>query len=1411
MEQASLVRSKQLTASAFTTPSSTLSPSSSSLEGALRNAQALNTRALHQNASQGSIHELPMLSPGSRTSTGLAEPFLTQIRIHEHLISAVLGLLVFQLCRNSGFIPLNSRTLILMPTQALNAVVTNGPTSRKVTDILVATLDVSVTSLGSLVVKAHSDYAPSLQTLTGYHATNDWKENVVAGPVVWLAPGGTTARYCGFFDETTRHPVSASQDVVIVDRLNSLSAATIQSWQSNCREWLSDKGMDISSVENGGWVFVQVLGGKPLYSAPEHQDSSLLDIMAIVAWPAALCFQSARKPIHKETCIAHPRDPLCFAESWFSKKDERSEIMLKRQKDRQMAEALSKEQADVESRALHTHYSPVAMRRSSNSGAMYPTPPDALHHLIGATPTFDGAVSTPGHPHMYASNDGGNATAFNPPPTETDTDLWGSSEKKHRNSAPDAFNDNDHDNDNLFGDLEEGDFFGTDVTDADFSFFDQPDDLPLPNKPTSPTPGNLGIHNDVRVDSDLDFQMMNTDLPSDLHMEDFDSTMLEDTLPVVTHPPLDIVEAQVNVEFEEIKVEEEREDTLMKAPPPVSPPFNKETVFRQLFPSSVEKNTAARRSSTFNKIEFEKSLTSVNQKYDLHGQFNFLPHKGSAPSLKKLKLPTTDYLGRRRRASQTKCQTRLGRILVNESPLPVKQPGLMDQVMDSDESSQYSDQDDTSITTEEPSRAPIGLMNIWNVENNDSNSAASPLENKLTAELEHAANTPLSINDSHLLLLEADPADWPLIPYFKSPDPDIHSITLSDSERIASAQVLADQAVSGTLKVPGTPVVISSVPDRNLTTRSLIHSLASIAKGRLEGLAACTMKGFIDIQGIPVVQGLRLPPRPMPPQRGLSVSDLSRISNPFTILPPQLELKRSDAKISVLPSAVNFWDNLGLGPAKGTKDVAAVCVYPNTEGVALSANAFLDQMRSQYESCRLGTHERISSKELVGGLVSFAIDSSQQNKSHYLALLKETVGKLGRHLAAHAAEEKNLVVYFVYPNDDAQLLVHICSAFQHLFNLYRKALLEKKLCTSNELVLQLIPLDFIASPTAIIVQPSTQYARLAMEVYDRCINFASSSSTPAILLEQPLPKIIDFKLSIYPSASLLQENTCLHIAYAQSIDDRWITAAWTDNQGTQQMTASYCLGRKNEPLSMSFADIASEIWQTTLDYIGHKKIHWRIMIARIGVMDPSEVESWASLATIPTDNHTSLTLLAVKTDPSLCLLPNSITLPPNGVTAQSVVTPASTPQPSQSSIADASTPTRDTHASTPGENTAEPDSDSCLVDYTDQSWGAVLAHRLNNSNSLLDLNPALISGYLIKRGGTNLDDPPITMEVNVVYSDVVGNPRTFHESLMREVLGYYRGLGTLARVRGIVDPVLDCRPWHIAAAEKAVNALYMLM
>jgi mediator of RNA polymerase II transcription subunit 13 len=118
-----------------------------------------------------------------------------------------------------------------------------------------------------------------------------------------------------------------------------------------------------------------------------------------------------------------------------------------------------------------------------------------------------------------------------------------------------------------------------------------------------------------------------------------------------------------------------------------------------------------------------------------------------------------------------------------------------------------------------------------------------------------------------------------------------------------------------------------------------------------------------------------------------------------------------------------------------------------------------------------------------------------------------------------------------------------------------------------------------------------------------------------------------------------------------------------------------------------------------------------------------------------------------------------------------------------------------------------PDADTTLIVTAEQTWGAVISHRLNNSPSLTDLNPSLASGYLIKRGGPRQEDMPVAMEVNVVYSD---NARAMYDGLLREMLTYFRGLGTLARARGVTESG-DVRPWHVGAVEKGVRGLYLLM
>jgi mediator of RNA polymerase II transcription subunit 13 len=377
-------------------------------------------------------------------------------------------------------------------------------------------------------------------------------------------------------------------------------------------------------------------------------------------------------------------------------------------------------------------------------------------------------------------------------------------------------------------------------------------------------------------------------------------------------------------------------------------------------------------------------------------------------------------------------------------------------------------------------------------------------------------------------------------------------------------------------------------------------------------------------------------------------------------------------------------------------------------------------------------------------------------------------------------------------------------------------------------------------------------------VYNRCPPSIPSAdktplstySAPAFQLEECLPRNVPFKLISEPPQDLLRENSYMHLSYAISTDGTWITAAWTDNCGKSQAVVSYHLGTRG------FGEVAKEIWSTTIEILQSRKVHWRVCIAKAGVMDREELETWVLLISCPTQFNLFITLLTVDTEPPLKLMP---AIPGNSATGQpSANTPGSTPQAGVSpdpahGLTPAATPSADNST----DPTADPD--ARLVDVTDETWGIILAHRLQNSNSTNQFSPALISGLLVKRGETpstttattpHLTLGPIVIAVNILWIGAINSTRaatspfppgndgmspgganippspspqerstsslmwtptvqtrTTAENLLKEVLGQFRALGLLARLKGMRGTRHGSVPWHIAAAQRGAKGL----
>lgn len=76
-------------------------------------------------------------------------------------------------------------------------------------------------------------------------------------------------------------------------------------------------------------------------------------------------------------------------------------------------------------------------------------------------------------------------------------------------------------------------------------------------------------------------------------------------------------------------------------------------------------------------------------------------------------------------------------------------------------------------------------------------------------------------------------------------------------------------------------------------------------------------------------------------------------SDPLVLLPPPLlTVSKSDAIVQVMPTALRFWEKLGLGPKAGLKNVTAFVFYeargPERES---QIAAWIDQVSATYAVC----------------------------------------------------------------------------------------------------------------------------------------------------------------------------------------------------------------------------------------------------------------------------------------------------------------------------------------------------------------------------------------------------------------------------------------------------------------------------
>ena len=202
----------------------------------------------------------------------------------------------------------------------------------------------------------------------------------------------------------------------------------------------------------------------------------------------------------------------------------------------------------------------------------------------------------------------------------------------------------------------------------------------------------------------------------------------------------------------------------------------------------------------------------------------------------------------------------------------------------------------------------------------------------------------------------------------------------------------------------------------------------------------------------------------------------------------------------------------------------------------------------------------------------------------------------------------------VNPFDEPSILPQLCHSFLKLSDAYASSLRTMQVENPRDMILQIIPVDFIASRETLIIPKPAANKRLAFEVYDRCApQFDETRASPfscacALQLAKTIPRNIPLKLISKANDGSPLADRCIHVGYCYPLHSQWLTAAWTDNYGCLQWNASYHLATQDSEEWPTFAEVAKDILGTTMDIARLHSNPYRCLLVREGNLPKEELD-----------------------------------------------------------------------------------------------------------------------------------------------------------------------------------------------------------
>ena len=258
------------------------------------------------------------------------------------------------------------------------------------------------------------------------------------------------------------------------------------------------------------------------------------------------------------------------------------------------------------------------------------------------------------------------------------------------------------------------------------------------------------------------------------------------------------------------------------------------------------------------------------------------------------------------------------------------------------------------------------------------------------------------------LLIPSLPMPYPSL-FYVSDDEDTHTnnpCVLKDPRAyLHVAQILADQISPQDVDLlsRSSTALLTLVKCSSQCLKSQSDPFESALYRNFPSITQCDLKDFASIgkgtqDQIPTSSSQSVGKQSS--AQSQVASSQEELDQLFMINTPLLRVQRMGTQMDISTSALPFWEELGLAPASGEKNVMAFCICPESDFVEEQILVFLESVRSVYQSHKLGSHQLgFGPAGYDGAIVPFTARSDSTESS--LDDLFDTCGNLGGYLESY--------------------------------------------------------------------------------------------------------------------------------------------------------------------------------------------------------------------------------------------------------------------------------------------------------------------------------------------------------------------------------------------------------------------------